>query len=224
MPAQLIHRVFICAFQGQIAVLSISLQQSLAAYRGHTDVARLLIASGARVNVHTREGITPLDWAQRNGNSEVVQLLITHGAQTGSSPAGTAMTVCRSDKKLEDLQHFAALKPMLARQQLAPGPERPTRRPERQTSPEPVQASERQAGTVRIQLAALGSHERALAAWSLFRRQHPDCLGDSDLFVEPVDVGGKALYRVQAGLLTQRDAASVCLELRRRNQPCLVID
>jgi hypothetical protein len=207
-----------------MAVLGISLQQSLAAYRGHTDVARLLIASGARVNVHTREGITPLNWAQRNGNSEVVQLLITHGAQTGSSPAGTAMTVCRSDKKLEDLQHFAALKPMLARQQLAPGPERPTRRPERQTSPEPVQASERQAGTVRIQLAALGSHERALAAWSLFRRQHPDCLGDSDLFVEPVDVGGKALYRVQAGLLTQRDAASVCLELRRRNQPCLVID
>ena len=196
----------------------------LAAYKGHIDVARILIANGARVNVRTHDGITPLDWALHNGNEEVAQLLITRGAQTGSSRAGTENTLRHSEKKLADLEHFTDLKPVLERQQPVPGPARSTSRTERQSSNEHALASHSQAVTLRVQLAALGSHERALVAWSMYRRQHPDILGNRDLIVEPVQVGGKALYRVQAGLLTKRDATSLCNELRRREQPCLVIN
>jgi hypothetical protein len=194
----------------------------LAAYKGHIKVARLLIARRARVNIRTHDGFTPLDWALRNGNKEVAELLITNGAKTGSSQAGTAITTRRSENKLEDLKYFTRLKRILARHRRES--ERPTMLTEPQAST--VQAPERhpQAGAFRIQLAALGTHERALETWNKYRRQHPDILGDRDLFVEPARVNGKAFYRVQTGLLTKRNAASLCNQLMRRSQPCLVIN
>jgi hypothetical protein len=194
----------------------------LAAYKGHINVARLLIARRAKVNIRTHDGITPLDWALRNGNSAVAELLITNGAKTGSSQAGPAITMGRSEKKWEDLKHFTRLKPIPARHR--PGPDRPTILTEPQASK--VQASEghAQSGAFLVQLAALGTHERALETWNKYRRQHPDILDGRDLFVEPARVNGKAFYRVQTGLLTKRNAVSLCNQLMQRSQPCFVIN
>jgi hypothetical protein len=194
----------------------------LAAYKGHINVARLLVARRARVNIRTHDGSTPLDWALRNGNREVAELLITNGAKTGSSQAGTAITTRRSEKKLEDLKLFTHMKRILARHR--PEPERPTMLIKPQLSKVQAADSHPQAGVFRIQLAALGTHERALETWNKYRSQHPDILGDRNLFVEPARVNGKVFYRVQTGLFTQRNAASLCNQLMRRSQPCLVVN
>lgn len=194
----------------------------LAAYKGHINVARLLIAKGARVNIQTHDGITPLDWALHNGNREVAELLITNGAKTGSSQAGTAITMRRGEKNLKDLKLFTHLKQILARHRLKP--ERTTILTKPQPPKVPVPDSYPQVGTFRIQLAALGTHERALETWNKYRSQHPDILNDSDLFVELARVNGKAFYRVQTGLLTKRNAVSLCNQLLRRSQPCLVVN
>lgn len=167
----------------------------LDAYNGHINVAKLLIAEGARVNIRTQDGITPLDWALRNGNRDVAELLITNGAKKGSSQAG--ITMRRSEKEVEDLKHFAQLKPILARYRLEP--KRPTILTEAQAPK--VRASERnpQAGAFRIQLAAVGTHVRALETWNKYRRRHPDILSDRDLFVEHARVNGKSSTEFRQG-------------------------
>ena len=130
----------------------------LAAYKGHIDVARLLVAGQAGVDVRNRDGITPLDWALRNGNREVAEFLIGNGAKTGSSQAATATTARHSDRKLQDLKHFSRLKPVLARQQ----PQRPAALAEPQSINVHDPQAHPQTGVYRIQLAAVGTHERAL--------------------------------------------------------------
>jgi hypothetical protein len=194
----------------------------LAAYKGHINVTRILIAGNAGVNIQTRDGITPLDWALRKDNREVAEFLISTGAKAGSSLTDAASTPRRSERKLEDLPHFSSLQPILARQ-------RP--RPRRQAAPTgadtvKVQDSvaNQQTGAFRIQLAAVGTHERALEAWNTYSRKYPDILDSRDLYVEPVQVNGKTLYRVQAGIFTRHTAASVCKQLTGRRQPCLVIN
>lgn len=195
----------------------------LAAYKGHTNVARLLIAKRAKVNIRTHDGISPLDWALHNGYEEVAELLITNGAKTGSSQAGAdnAITTRRSEMKLEDLKFSPHLKWILARDR--PEPERPTMVAKSRLSNVHDSGSHPQAGDYRIQLAAISTHKRALEAWNKYRRQHPDILGDLDMLIEPARVNGKAIYRVQAVLLTKRNAASLCNQLMRRSQPCLVV-
>lgn len=193
----------------------------LAAYKGHINVASLLVAGNGGVNTRTRDGITPLDWALRNGNREVAEFLISHGARTGSSPAGTATTLSRSVKKLEDLRHFNRLKPILARQ--LPQIERRPALAEPQASKVLDPESHPKTGAFRIQLATLATHDRVQEAWNMFSRRYPDILDGRDLFVEPVHVNGNTLYRVQAGTFTKRAATLVCNQLTGRRQPCLVI-
>ena len=194
----------------------------LAAYNGHITVAKLLIAEGARVNIRTQDGITPLDWALRNGNREMAELLITNGAKKGSSQADTTITMRRSEKEEEDLKHFAQLKPILARYRLVP--ERPTILTEPQAPKVRASESHPQAGAFRIQLAAVGTHERALETWNKYCRRHPDILGDRELFVEHARVNGKEFYRVQTGSLTKRNAESLCKQLMDVSQPCWVVN
>ena len=54
-----------------------------AAALGHKEIAELLIAAGANVNVKQKVGGTPLDWANRNKNKIIVDLLRKHGGKTG---------------------------------------------------------------------------------------------------------------------------------------------
>jgi uncharacterized protein len=47
---------------------------------GHEDVAELLLARGAKIDAHDREGLTALMHAAFEGKAEVVNLLLAHGA------------------------------------------------------------------------------------------------------------------------------------------------
>ena len=51
-----------------------------AAWRGHTDIATLLIEGGADVNAKGSDGHTPLIWATVNGHTDIIKLLRAHGA------------------------------------------------------------------------------------------------------------------------------------------------
>ena len=56
----------------------------LAAYNGHTEIAKLLLANNADVNVMDAVGQTPLNIAAGNGDTELVELLIAKGADVNA--------------------------------------------------------------------------------------------------------------------------------------------
>ena len=47
----------------------------------HLEVVRLLVEGGADVNAKDKKGMTPLDWATREGNEAVREFLLNHGAK-----------------------------------------------------------------------------------------------------------------------------------------------
>src|SRR5262245_851364 len=53
---------------------------AIAARDGHTEVVKKLLASGANVNMKTKDGSTPLINASLNGHTEVVKALLGAGA------------------------------------------------------------------------------------------------------------------------------------------------
>jgi ankyrin repeat protein len=58
-----------------------------AASWGHKEIAELLIAKGADVNVKN-SGKTPLDWAIKQSHTETAALLHKHGGKTGKELRG----------------------------------------------------------------------------------------------------------------------------------------
>jgi cytohesin len=54
-----------------------------AAWKGHNEIAKLLIVKGADVNAKDVEGQTPLDWAEEEKHKEIASLLRKHGGKTG---------------------------------------------------------------------------------------------------------------------------------------------
>ena len=50
----------------------------------HKEIAELLIANGADVNVKNDFGPTPLHWAADEGHKEIVELLIANGANVNA--------------------------------------------------------------------------------------------------------------------------------------------
>lgn len=56
-----------------------------AAHRDTVDMARLLIAAGAEVNVKNRYGVAPLSLAAVNGNVEMVRLILQAGADPNTA-------------------------------------------------------------------------------------------------------------------------------------------
>ena len=58
-----------------------------AAWKGHKEVAELLIANGADVNTKDKRPMTPLHYAARDGHKEIAELLIANGANVNVKDA-----------------------------------------------------------------------------------------------------------------------------------------
>lgn len=77
-----------------------------AVYNKHTDIVKLLISKGARVNTQTENGTTALYLAAKNASRDIVLLLTRAGAykdlctERGDSPASAATAA--GDKELAD--------------------------------------------------------------------------------------------------------------------------
>src|SRR5580704_8414835 len=67
----------------------------VAAKRGHTDIAKLLLAHGANVNAATDTGVTPSQYASLFGHYELVELLQDAAKQEGHA---SRVTKGREDK------------------------------------------------------------------------------------------------------------------------------
>ena len=53
-----------------------------AAWKGHNEIAKLLIVKDADVNAKDVEGQTPLDWAEEEKHKEIANLLRKHSGKT----------------------------------------------------------------------------------------------------------------------------------------------
>ena len=67
------------------------------------------------------------------------------------------------------------------------------------------------------------SEARAREMWQQYGTRHPAILGNLQLSVEPARVNGVSFYRIQGGPLTQAAARSICDELMRDRQACMVV-
>ncbi|WP_417450260.1 SPOR domain-containing protein [Kordiimonas sp.] len=76
-----------------------------------------------------------------------------------------------------------------------------------------------------VQLGAYGSAEKAENAWRTIRGKYSNFLSGLSPSYEPVNAGGRTLYRLRVGPLETRAAADeVCLGLRAQQQACIVVN
>jgi cell division septation protein DedD len=80
------------------------------------------------------------------------------------------------------------------------------------------------AGSVRVQLGAVGTEAAAHKEWERIRRANGDLLGSMSPAIVRADLGAKGVvYRIQAGPVTSADAAAdLCAKLKTRNVGCFV--
>lgn len=62
-------------------------------------LVKLLLEQGAEVNARDAEGLTPLDWAERNGDKAIVRLLKAAGAKPSVKVKATKPSVTKLPKK-----------------------------------------------------------------------------------------------------------------------------
>lgn len=75
-----------------------------AAAGNYTDIVRMLIDSGAKVNVKQQAGATPLHSAAQNGNLEMLILLLEHGAEVNTRMEGGKLPAdVARDKGFDDI-------------------------------------------------------------------------------------------------------------------------
>jgi ankyrin repeat protein len=79
-----------------------------AAINKHTELVKLLLDRGAKINARDVFGFTAMHWAARNGNTELVELLLDRGANINFGASGKQLldtVVFESDKRkgMEDL-------------------------------------------------------------------------------------------------------------------------
>lgn len=78
------------------------------------------------------------------------------------------------------------------------------------------------AGAARIQLGAFGSKPLAEDVWKKLSGRF-DYLGPLTHSVEPVETGGKTLYRLRVNVASAADATSTCGKLRVAGENCMVV-
>lgn len=106
----------------------------------------------------------------------------------------------------------------------APVPQAAATKPIPAPAVKPEPATPVTGGGWRVQLAAVSSQDRARSEWSRIQSRNNDILGSLDLNVQSVKLDRGTFYRIQAGPLADRAAASsLCSQLKSRNQDCLVV-
>jgi cell division septation protein DedD len=116
-----------------------------------------------------------------------------------------------------------APEPNKTRQSAAP----PAPTPEPATAREPALAAASApapSGEWKIQISAVSREATAESEWKRIQSRHTNLLGALTFNVQSVTSPKGTFYRIQAGPLADRDAASaVCAGLRAQKQDCLVV-
>ena len=209
---------------------------------GHAGVAELLLAHRAKPgktpaggdNASRRGGYgqeisgsrgaaAPMERARQDtGEKGAYSPLAQHRPSAGQSPAGGARAGSRK-LSLKDLR-YEPDQDWAPKQRPDPQPADDTPASDGSNNKQRQPNNPPQTASYRIQLAAVSSKQRATRAWQRYRRQHGDILADLEPMIDRISLRGKALYRVQMGWLTRRDAQSICDQLKRRSQPCMVVN
>ncbi len=92
-------------------------------------------------------------------------------------------------------------------------------------APQPQTAALTPSGSYVVQLASLKARDGTAPAWARLKKAHPKLLGNKELTVQRIDLGGRGVfYRVQAGFFSDRASANaLCRALKARRQDCLVL-
>ncbi|MBT2187999.1 SPOR domain-containing protein [Sphingobium nicotianae] len=77
-------------------------------------------------------------------------------------------------------------------------------------------------GAARIQLGAFGSKDLAETVWKKLSGRF-DYLAAATHSVEPVETGGKTLYRLRASAASAKDGDAMCGKLRVAGESCMVV-
>jgi hypothetical protein len=129
---------------------------------------------------------------------------------TVPAPAATAAAAAKPAEPAAPPAAPAAETPSPAKTQTAAAP----------AAPAPAPAA---GGGARVQLAAVKSEALAKAQWAKFQKAHPDLLGALTLSIQKVTVNGADYYRIQAGPLSDKNAAKdLCSKLKAQKQDCIV--
>lgn len=76
----------------------------------------------------------------------------------------------------------------------------------------------------KVQLAAVSSEASARTDWARIQGKHEDLLGALALNIQTVKLDRGTFYRIQAGPLSDEDAArALCRQLKSQNQDCLIV-
>lgn len=78
-------------------------------------------------------------------------------------------------------------------------------------------------GSAKLQLGAVSSEAEARTQWNRIRARF-SILSNKTLFVQPVNTGGKTLYRIQAsGFASRNDAKTACGQISAAGQACFAV-
>ena len=81
----------------------------------HKDIARLLVAAGAQINIRNNNGYTPLNYACRNNDTETVRLLFSAGANICVNSEAPASRQSSTDLVIQTFNERANFSSVMAR-------------------------------------------------------------------------------------------------------------
>lgn len=93
------------------------------------------------------------------------------------------------------------------------------------TAPAAPTATRPAPGAFRIQVGALREQAAAESEWGRLQKRFPGELGALEHRIQKVDLGpGKGVfYRIQSGGVSEASAGAICVGLKAKSQPCIVV-
>jgi cell division septation protein DedD len=114
-------------------------------------------------------------------------------------------------------------KPLIAKAPPSP-PKPPLVETKSVAPPSPKPAAAPAGGGWKIQLASVSSNAAAEREWKRMQSGNNDLLGKLSLTIQTIKLDRGTFYRIQAGPLADRAAASsLCGTLKTRKQDCLIV-